>query len=73
MTADTFSSATTGQRRQATAPVPRVALVGAHGQAIIVDPASRLVVVQTAAYKLPAAPIGEMFALWRGVVAALGS
>jgi CubicO group peptidase (beta-lactamase class C family) len=49
------------------------ALVGAHGQAIIVDPASRLVVVQTAAYKLPAAPIGEMFALWRGVVAALGS
>ncbi|KQR65530.1 oxidoreductase [Arthrobacter sp. Leaf337] len=31
MTADTFSSATTGQRRQATAPVPRVALVGAHG------------------------------------------
>lgn len=31
MTADTFSSATPRQRQQATAPVPRVALVGAHG------------------------------------------
>ena len=49
------------------------ALVGAHGQAIVVDPASRLVMVQTAAYKVPGAPIAELFALWRGVVAALGA
>jgi CubicO group peptidase (beta-lactamase class C family) len=49
------------------------ALLGAHGQAIFVDPASRLVMVHTAAYKRAADFHAEAFALWRGVVAALGS
>jgi CubicO group peptidase (beta-lactamase class C family) len=48
------------------------ALLGAHGQAIFVDPSSRLVMVQTAVFKQPTDPILEAFALWRGVVAALG-
>ena len=49
------------------------ALLGVHGQAIFVDPASRLVMVHTAAYKQAADSNAEAFALWRGVVAALGS
>ena len=49
------------------------ALLGVHGQAIFVDPASRLVLVHTAAYKGAADSNVEAFALWRGVVAALGS
>jgi len=49
------------------------ALLGVYGQAIFVDPASRLVMVHTAAYKQPADSNVEAFALWRGVVAALGS
>jgi len=49
------------------------ALLGVHGQAIFVDPASRLVMVHTAAYKQAADSNVEAFALWRGVVAALGS
>jgi CubicO group peptidase (beta-lactamase class C family) len=49
------------------------ALLGVHGQAIFVDPASRLVMVHTAAYKHAADSNAEAFALWRGVVAALGS
>ena len=49
------------------------ALLGVYGQAIFVDPASRLVMVHTAAYKTPADFSAEAFALWRGVVAALGS
>ena len=48
------------------------ALLGAHGQAIFVDPSSRLVMVQTAVFKQPADPILEAFALWRGVVTELG-
>jgi CubicO group peptidase (beta-lactamase class C family) len=48
------------------------ALLGVYGQAIFVDPASRLVMVHTAAYKQPADSNVEAFALWRGVVAALG-
>lgn len=51
------------------------AALGAHGQAIFVDPASRLVMVHTAvrlkANKDPAAR--EMFALWRGLVRELGA
>jgi len=49
------------------------ALLGVYGQAVFVDPASRLVMVHTAAYKQPADSNVEAFALWRGVVAALGS
>ena len=49
------------------------ALLGAYGQAIFVDPSSRLVMVHTAAYKQAADSAAEAFALWRGVVAALGS
>jgi CubicO group peptidase (beta-lactamase class C family) len=48
------------------------ALLGAHGQAIFVDPSSRLVMVQTAVFKQPTDPILEAFALWRGVVTELG-
>ena len=43
-------------------------LLGVHGQAIFVDPTSRLVMVQTAVYKEPGDPIREAYALWRGVV-----
>ena len=48
------------------------ALLGAYGQAIFVDPSSRLVMVHTAAYKQAADSAAEAFALWGGVVAALG-
>jgi CubicO group peptidase (beta-lactamase class C family) len=48
------------------------ALLGVYGQAIFVDPASRLVMVHTAAYKQAADSNAEAFALWRGVVAGLG-
>ena len=43
-------------------------LLGVHGQAIFVDPSSRLVMVQTAVYKEAGDPIREAYALWRGVV-----
>ena len=48
------------------------ALLGLHGQAIFVDPSSRLVMVHTAVRKEPAGPNAEAVALWRGVVNALG-
>ena len=54
-----------GQRRM-------FALLGAHGQAIFVDPSSRLVMVHTAVRKQPDASFAEEVALWHGVVAALG-
>jgi CubicO group peptidase (beta-lactamase class C family) len=43
-------------------------LLGVHGQAIFVDPTSRLVMVQTAVYREAGDPIREAYALWRGVV-----
>jgi CubicO group peptidase (beta-lactamase class C family) len=47
-------------------------LLGVHGQAIFVDPASRLVMVHTAVRPM-AQDIGpEAFALWQAVVAELG-
>ncbi len=46
------------------------ALLGVRGQAIIVDPASRLVLVHTAVRKQPSGP-SEIIALWRGVVASV--
>ena len=49
------------------------AAVGAHGQAIFVDPASRLVMVHTSVSKEPADFLVEARALWRGVVEALGT
>jgi CubicO group peptidase (beta-lactamase class C family) len=48
------------------------ALRGAHGQAIYVDPSSRLVMVHTAVRKEPAASNAEAVALWQGVVDRLG-
>jgi CubicO group peptidase (beta-lactamase class C family) len=48
------------------------ALLGVHGQAIFVDPSSRLVMVHTAVHKQPDASIEETVALWHGVVNALG-
>jgi CubicO group peptidase (beta-lactamase class C family) len=54
-----------GQRRM-------FALLGAHGQAIYVDPASRLVMVHTAVRRLPFDLGPEAFALWRAVVEQLG-
>jgi CubicO group peptidase (beta-lactamase class C family) len=47
-------------------------LLGVHGQAIFVDPSSRLVMAQTAVFKRAGDPILEAYALWRGVVAELG-
>jgi len=47
------------------------ALLGLHGQAIYVDPSSRLVMVHTAVRKLDDSS-AEAVALWRGVVKALG-
>jgi len=47
------------------------ALLGVRGQSIIVDPASRLVLVHTAVRKQPAGP-SEIIALWRAVVATFG-
>jgi hypothetical protein len=50
-----------------------VALLGVRGQAIFVDPASRLVMVHTAVRARPTDPGGrEAAALWHGLVAALG-
>ena len=49
------------------------AALGAHGQAIFVDPASRLVMVHTGVTKEPADPLGEARALWRGVTETLGA
>jgi CubicO group peptidase (beta-lactamase class C family) len=49
------------------------ALLGLYGQAIFVDPASHLVMVHTAAYKQATDSSAEAFALWQGVVAALGA
>lgn len=49
------------------------ALLGVHGQAIYVDPASRLVMVHTAVRPRAADPNEETIALWRGVVDMLGS
>jgi CubicO group peptidase (beta-lactamase class C family) len=50
------------------------AALGAHGQVIFVDPASRLVMVQTAVFEeaAAAATFDEAFALWRAVVEQLG-
>lgn len=49
------------------------ALVGVHGQAIYVDPASRLVMVHTAVRKRADDPNTETLALWRSVVDRLGT
>jgi CubicO group peptidase (beta-lactamase class C family) len=54
-----------GQRRM-------FALLGVHGQAIFVDPSSRLVMVHTAVFKDPDGAIAEAIALWQGIVRALG-
>lgn len=48
------------------------ALLGAHGQAMFVDPASRLVLVQTAVSKDPSDRNVEARALWRALVEQLG-
>jgi CubicO group peptidase (beta-lactamase class C family) len=48
------------------------ALLGAHGQAIYVDPTSRLVLVHTAVRRDAADPNLETIALWRAVVDQLG-
>lgn len=48
------------------------ALRGLHGQAVYVDPASRLVMVHTAVRRQPVESEAETVALWRGVVEALG-
>ncbi|MCW5609717.1 MAG: serine hydrolase [Rubrivivax sp.] len=48
------------------------ALIGAFGQVICVDPASRLVMVHTAVRRQVSDRDPEALALWRGVVAALG-
>ncbi len=54
-------------------PRAMFAMVGAFGQAIYVDPGSRLVMVHTAVRTRPSDPNLEALALWRGVVAALGA
>lgn len=51
-----------GTRRQ-------FALLGIHGQSIYVDPAARLVLVQTAAWVNPTGSRAEANALWRALVA----
>jgi CubicO group peptidase (beta-lactamase class C family) len=48
------------------------ALIGVHGQAIYVDPSTRLVMVHTAVRERAADPNEETIAPWRGVVDALG-
>jgi hypothetical protein len=50
----------------------QASLRGVHGQAIYVDPSSRLVMVHTAVLKEPGGSNAEAIALWQGVVAALG-
>jgi len=54
---------------------PRMfALLGVRGQAIYVDPASKLVLVHTAVRKLPVDPGAfELGALWAGIRAQLGN
>ena len=47
-------------------------MLGVHGQAIFVDPFSRLVMVHTAVRKQSAGAT-EVGALWRGVLSTLGS
>jgi len=51
------------------------ALLGTHGQAILVEPKSKLVMVQTAVRPLPANDPGgrEGQALWRGLLEKLGN
>jgi CubicO group peptidase (beta-lactamase class C family) len=49
------------------------ALVGVHGQAIYVDPASRLVMVHTAVRERADDPNEETIALWRQVVGIVGA
>jgi len=55
-------------------PGPRrmFALIGVHGQAIYVDPASRLVLVHTAVRPVLEDPNRETLALWQALVAQLG-
>ena len=48
------------------------ALRGLHGQNIFVDPAGRLVLVQTSVYKEPVPSNAELLALWEGVVKSFG-
>ncbi|WP_382323909.1 serine hydrolase domain-containing protein [Hydrogenophaga sp. UC242_50] len=54
---------------------PRFALIGVRGQVIFVDPALRLVLVQTAVWKSAGdrAARAELLALWRGVVEQYGA
>lgn len=56
-------------------PRPRFALIGVRGQVIFVDPALRLVLVQTAVWKTAGDRVAraELLALWRGVVEHYGS
>lgn len=49
------------------------ALIGVHGQAIYVDPASHLVMVHTAVRERADDPNEETIALWRGVVGVVGA
>ena len=49
------------------------AALGAHGQAIFVDPANRLVMVHTSVSKEPVDLLEEARALWRGVTETLGA
>jgi CubicO group peptidase (beta-lactamase class C family) len=49
------------------------ALIGVHGQAIYVDPASRLVLVHTAVRKQVTDPNKETLALWKTIVELLGT
>ncbi len=55
-------------------PRRQFALLGIHGQAILVDPAARLVLVHTAVRTKPSGDpaSAELFALWRALVARLG-
>jgi hypothetical protein len=50
-------------------------LLGIHGQAIFVDPLSKLVLVHTAARVRPAGDpqIGDLIALWTALVQRYGS
>jgi CubicO group peptidase (beta-lactamase class C family) len=48
------------------------ALLGVHGQAIFVDPSSRLAMVHTAVHTDPADRIPEALALWQGAVQEVG-
>lgn len=56
-------------------PRPRFALMGVRGQVIFVDPALRLVLVQTAVWTTAGdrAARAELLALWRGVVERYGA